>query len=233
MVTFHDAGLYSSLGVEIKERDSREAEDIPQKGNEKKLVYSQKGVCVGFAKRGATEHEERAHYNLIDWKSATNRRVVESSFASETHAALMGHSMSRFAQVLLSEIRYGSEVIAAVEDDGWQDFCPVTLITDCKSIYDTVHKDGQHVGEKGNIVHAVLLRQLLTTRGEASKANKVPTRCQVADGLTKGARGSDIREQLHEGLLFHEQAIKKRKGLLAPRTGQKDIRTGVNVSLDA
>ncbi|CAE7347373.1 NLRC3 [Symbiodinium sp. KB8] len=185
LVTFHDAGLYSSLGVEIEDR---EIEDILQAGNERKLIYSQKGVCVGFVRKGATASEDRAHYNLIDWKSSTNRRVVESSFASETHAALMGHSMSRFAQVLLSEIRYGSEVIASVEDDGWQDLAPVTLITDCKSIYDTVHKDGQHVGEKGNIVHAVLLRQLLSTRGEGSKAKLmwVPTRCQVADGLTKG-----------------------------------------------
>ncbi|CAE7270794.1 RE1 [Symbiodinium sp. KB8] len=171
LVTFHDAGLYSSLGVEIEER---EAEDILQAGNERKLIYSQKGVCVGFVKRGATNAHERAHYNLIDWKSATNRRVVESSFASETHAALMGHNMSRFAQVLLAEIRFGSEVVAAVEDDGWQDLCPVTLITDCKSIYDTVHK--------------------------------------VADGLTKGARGADIREQLERGLLFHERALKKSRG---------------------
>ena len=229
LVTFHDAGLYSSLGVEIEER---EAEDILQAGNERKLIYSQKGVCVGFVKKGATNAHERAHYNLIDWKSATNCRVVESSFASETHAALMGHNMSRFAQVLLAEIRFGSEVIAAVEDDGWQDLCPVTLITDCRSIYDTVHKDGQHVGEKGNIVHAVLLRQLLTTRGETSKARLmwVPTRCQVADGLTKGARGADIREQLEQGLLFHERALKKSRGLHVQRTDQRDSDIGVNVA---
>ena len=54
IVTFHDAGLYSSVGVEI---DERQCEDILQNGSERKLVYSQKGVCVGFVKRGATEHE--------------------------------------------------------------------------------------------------------------------------------------------------------------------------------
>ena len=113
----------------------------------------------------------------------------------------MGHNM-------FAEIRYGSEVISAIEDDGWQDLCPVTLVTDCKSIYDTVHKDGQHVGEKGNIVHAVLLRQLLSTRGEGGEARSlwVSTRCQVVDGLTKGARGADIREQLKDDLLLHEKA---------------------------
>ena len=77
----------------------------------------------------------------------------------------MGHNLARFAQVLMSEILYGSEVISAVEDDDWQDLCPVTLNPDCKSIRDTIHKDGQHVSKKGNIVHAVFLRQFLTTRG--------------------------------------------------------------------
>ena len=205
IVAYHDAGLYSSVGVEI---DERECDDILQTGSEKKLVYSQKGVCVGFVRKGSTQKEDRAHLNLIGWRSSTNRRVVESSFAAETCGALMGHNMARFAQVLMSEILYGSEIISAVEDDGWQQLCPITLITDCKSIYDTVHKDGQHVSEKGNIVHAVLLRQLLSTRGDATgKAGLlwVPTRCQLADGLTKVGRGADVREQLAEGLLFHEK----------------------------
>ncbi|CAE7857041.1 unnamed protein product [Symbiodinium microadriaticum] len=133
------------VGVEI---DEQECDDVLQSSSDKKLVYSQKGVCLGFVKRGSTLTGDGAHLNLIDWRSATNRRVVESSFAAETCGALMGHNMVRFAQVLISEILYGSEVISAIEDDGWQDLCPVTLITDCKRIYDTVHKDGQHVSEK-------------------------------------------------------------------------------------
>ncbi|CAE7351286.1 MAL3P3.6 [Symbiodinium sp. CCMP2592] len=232
LVTYHDAGLYSSVGVEI---DERECEDILQRGNEKRLVYSQKGACIGFVRKGATDHEQHAHMNLIDWKSSTNRRVVESSFAAETHAAIMGHNMSRFAQVLLSEIRYGSQVISAIEDDGWQQLAPLTLVTDCRSIYDTIHKDGQHVGEKGNIVHAVLVRQLLTTRGREipgkAKLLWVPTRCQLADGFTKAGRGSDIREQLTRGLLFHESSLKRRNPL--KRTGQRDGCTGVNVASKA
>ncbi|CAE6970895.1 RE1 [Symbiodinium sp. CCMP2592] len=156
LVTYHDAGLYSSVGVEI---DEKQSEDILQSHIEKRLIYSQKGACIGFVKKGAIEQEGRVHLNLIDWKSATNRRVIESSFAAETHAAIMGHNMSRFAQVLLCELKYGSRVMSAVEDDGWQQLVPLTMVTDCKSIYDTIHKDGQHVGEKGNIVHAVLLRQ--------------------------------------------------------------------------
>ena len=87
IVAYHDAGLYSSVGVEI---DERECDDILHAGNEKKLVYSQKGVCIGFVRKGSTMREERAHLNLVDWRSSTNRRVVESSFAAETCGALMG-----------------------------------------------------------------------------------------------------------------------------------------------
>ena len=132
----------------------------------------------------------------------------------------------------MSEIKYGSSVMAAVEDDGWQQLVPLTMVTDCKSIYDTIHKGGQHVGEKGNIVHAVLLRQLLTTRSQQEHPGKarlmwVPTRCQLADGLTKASRGCDIRDQLCQGLLFHEKAIKKRTGTRS--TDQKESYTGVKV----
>ena len=226
IVAYHDAGLCSSLGVEL---DERQSEDLLQNGTEKRLIYSQKGACVGFVKKGSTERHDRVHCNLIDWKSATNSRVIESSFAAETHAAIMGHNMSRFAQVLLSEIKYGSDVISAVEDDGWQDLCPVTMVTDCKSIYDTVRKDGQRVGEKGSIVHAVLLRQLLTTRGDSGKAQLmwVPTRCQLADGLTKASRGGDIREQLSLGLLVHEKAVKRGKTSTGQRDGHSSVKDGV------
>ena len=116
--------------------------------------------------------------------------------------------------------------MSTVEDDGWQSLVKTTLVTDCKSIYDTVHKDGQHTKEKGSVVHAVLLRQLLSTRGAEDKARLmwVPTRCQFADPLTKGGKASDLRLLLESGPVFHEAAKAR-----APRhSGQKDSKTGVN-----
>ena len=230
LVTYHDSGLYSSVGAEI---DEQQCDDILQSSLDKKLVYSQKGAVVAFVKKGDVEQQGRVHVNVIDWRSATNRRVVESSFAAETHAAIMGHNMSRFAQVLMCEIKFGGKVVSSVEDDGWQQLVPLTLVTDCKSIYDTIHKDGQHVGEKGNIVHAILLRQLLTTRNQSEHPGKaklmwVPTRCQLADGLTKSSRGSDLRDQLREGLLFHELSRKKCTEALKS-TGQRKGYVSVNV----
>ena len=218
VVAFHDAGLYNSVGVELQDR---EVDDLLLDGSEKRLVYSQKGAVIGLVRKGDTNHQGRVHMNVLDWKSCTNKRVIESSFAAETHGALMAHNMARFSQVLLSEVRFGSGVMSAIEDDGWQSLVPVTMVTDCKSIFDTIHKDGRHVSEKGNIVHAVLLRQLMTTRSSESKATLlwVRTRCQLADGLTKGGRASDLRKLLREGLLFHELAAPKRKACSDQREG--------------
>ena len=70
------------------------------------------------------------------------------------------------------------------------------------------------------------MRQLLTTRQAPGKSQLlwVPTRHQLADGLTKGGRSKELREILEQGVTFREEAI-KRKG-----SGQKDNRTSVKVS---
>ena len=223
LIVYTDAGLYSSVGVEI---DEKECEDILMSPKDKRLVYSQKGAVVGFVERGSTDVKGCAnHINVIDWRSSTNKRVIESSFAGETHAALMALGMGHFCQVLMSEMKFGSQVIGSVEDDGWNDLVPMTVVTDCKSIYDTVHKDGQHISDKASVIHAVLLRQMLSTRGAPCKAKLlwVPTRHQIADGLTKGGRSKEIREQLGCGVVFKEEAAKRRC------SDQKEIVSSVKV----
>eukprot|EP00439_Symbiodinium_sp_Y106_P019445 s3274_g2.t1 len=173
LIVYTDAGLYSSVGVEINER---ETDDILQSSFDKRLVFSQKGAIVGFVKRGATEvRSVPAHINVLDWRSSTNKRVVESSFAAETHAALMALGMGHFSQVLISELRFGSDVVGSVEDDGWNDLTPMTLVTDCKSIYDTVHKDGQHISDKASVIHAASVVLLYRIAGAMGRLASTPT----------------------------------------------------------
>ena len=73
-------------------------------------------------------------------------------------------------------------------------------------------------------VHAVLLRQLLsTTESGLGKAKLlwVPTRRQLANGLTKANRGGD------RGMLFHERALRRGKPPVQ-LAGQK----GIDASVD-
>ena len=205
-VVFHDAGLYNSVGVELSEQ---ETDDLLLKSSDKKLVYSQKGAVVGFVSRGDTRKQGvKINFNLLDWKSATNRRVVESSFAAETQAALLGRGLAQYVQSLHIETMHGIDTMLECDDQGTQEMIPTYMITDCKSLYDCVHKQGQHVSDRGSIVSIVLLRQMCETcvgdNGPASRTQLlwVPTSQQLADGLTKGGQGhairaADWRIQLH------------------------------------
>ena len=56
LVVYTDAGLYSSVGVEI---DEKEAEDILQSEKSKRLVYSQKGAVVGIRQARCYRNERR------------------------------------------------------------------------------------------------------------------------------------------------------------------------------
>lgn len=80
IVVFHDASLFNSVGVEISDRD---ADDILMTGREKKLVYSQKGALIGLISKGSITQPGGTKMNVLDWKSTTNKRVVESSLAAE------------------------------------------------------------------------------------------------------------------------------------------------------
>ena len=61
LVIFHDAALYNSVGVELSER---EAGDLLLKSSDRKLVYSQKGVVLGFVPRGDTSKQgEKIRFN--------------------------------------------------------------------------------------------------------------------------------------------------------------------------
>ena len=198
LVVFHDAGLFNSVGVEI---DEQTADDALFKSTDKKLVYSQKGAVVGFVKKGDRCFDDQLlAFNLLDWKSSTNKRVIESSFAAETQAALMGQGLGKYVQALSTEILHGSDTITKVDDAYLEEIQPMIMVTDCKSLYDAVHKQAQHISDKGSVISLVLIRQICETRTDDQIPSRkaqilwVPTHCQIADSLTKGGRGKALRE---------------------------------------
>lgn len=194
-------------------------------GKEKKMVYSQKGAIIGLIKKGDMEVTgKQVRINILDWKSTTNKRVIESSLAAETHAAILAHGLSRFVQALITEMKYGSKIVTALDEEDWQSILPLNMITDCKSIYDSVKKDGQHVSNKGSIVQVVLLRQMTSVRPSSCKARLwwVPTRDQKADCLTKSQRGATIRQDLCWARFHEISAAKLRRPMVADSIQTKE-----------
>ena len=62
------------------------------------------------------------------------------------------------------------------------------LVTDCKSLYDRLKCDGKVPDDRHTAIYVAALRGLLAARrGNKAKTalRWVPSRCQVADGLTK------------------------------------------------
>ena len=210
VVAFHDAGLYNSVGVEIEDDD----DDYLHTFEDKRLLYSQKGCLVGLVKASDLERTDSVPFNVISWKTKSNKRIVESSFAGETHAALMGYGSGHYVRMLLLEISLGSQVVKMDESTQWFDLVPLIMATDCKSVYDCIRKDGQSVGDKGNAINVAVLRQLCSTdihpRGEKSRLLWVPTRHQLADPLTKSGKSSDMQTAVNAAkAVFHGISAKE------------------------
>lgn len=128
VVAWHDASLYSSLGVELTD-----LEEEPVQAFKEKLIFSQKGCVAGFVKRSDLNRTDPVRTNFATWKSRTNKRVLESSFAAETHGATMAHGIGHHLRALYAEITVGSWAIRA-SDFEWRRHTPFAMVTDCKSV---------------------------------------------------------------------------------------------------
>ena len=131
VVTWHDAGLFNSVGVELDEADG----DYIHELGEKKMLYSQKGAVTGFVKCSDLDRTDGVSCNFTSWCSKTNRRIVESSFAAETHGAIVGFGQGQYQRMLLLEIMHGSWVVQR-DDLELNRLVPLVLCTDCKSVFE-------------------------------------------------------------------------------------------------
>ena len=208
VVSWHDAGLYNSVGVELDEQD----DELVQSLADKKLLYSQKGCVVGLCRRADLERTDAVQANVLCWKSKTNRRILESSFSAEVQAALLGHSCGQYLRTLLLEVQHGSWIVKEDDQLDWHSLLPLLMVSDCKSVYDTIKKDGVSV-DKSTAVSVAVLRQLCCSdihpKGEKGSILWTPTRHQVADPLTKSGRHADLQQVLQCGrVVFHAVSSK-------------------------
>ena len=154
--------------------------------------------------------------NFIAWKSKTNKRIIESSFAAETHGAIMDHGTAQHLRALYCEILHGSWVLRTGDSFDWSALIHLVMCTDCRSVFDCIKKNGQSIGDKGNALNVAVLRQLCVA-GEAPSGEKavllwVPTRHQCADALTKAGRHSNLLEIFEEGrVTFHAPSARAMK----------------------
>ena len=84
---------------------------------------------------------EGGAFSVLDWRSVRARRVCRSTLAAEIEAMDAGldaamHLRQLWAEVLLEDYRPSRDKKPP------KDFLPILQTTDCKSLFDTLTKDG-------------------------------------------------------------------------------------------
>ncbi|CAE7266153.1 RE1 [Symbiodinium natans] len=223
VTVYHDAALFNSVGQEL---DEEEAQEMFTLEGGKRCVHSQRGCVVGLISKSSSKNVGGVPFDIVDWKSATIRRVVESSFAAETQSAVAAHGMGRYVQAALGEMKYGSFIIGACEEEQWQSVVPMNMCTDCKSVYDCVRKEGLGISDKSSVILVTLLRQLCSVfAGDKTKLFWIPTRFQLADALTKSGLGRAFRLNCQTAT-FHGESLRALK--LGNSSVKKEFSTSAN-----
>ena len=193
LVTYHDAAWAN-------------VED-PQSADGTLKTHTQAGYPIYAARKSQVLSGKPSDCTLLDWRSHSIKRVVSSTFAGETLSACEGLGASQFVRALLLEARFG-RAIDLLDFD--RQLCPIVGVTDCKSVFDTVHRDGcvKLPTEKRLAIEVAAMKEMV--RAEAAPSLEctklfglpmkwVPTAVQWADCLTKEMDGAALRQQLDEG----------------------------------
>ena len=149
-IAFHDAAWANVSAEDPDIGDSNWSGDHP--------VASQLAHVIVVSDKRVLEGEEH-DFSLIDWRSKSSQRVCRSSFAGETmvcceaveHAVYLRSLFLSFASgCMVSEVCGGEKA-------------PLHCITDCKSLFDHLHREGtpKAPSEKRLAIDLAGLRQIL------------------------------------------------------------------------
>jgi len=137
---------------------------------------------------------------LLEWRSHRLRRVCRSTIGAETQAADAALDQAQYLQRSLLEILHpGSRATKKSLSHKGRDAgrLPVHLVTDCKSLYDTLTKltPPSGIEEKRVAIEICGLREQIFARF----VHWVPTSEMVADSLTKSKPPAQLSEFLRLG----------------------------------
>jgi hypothetical protein len=199
LVVYHDAAWANTTTQEEVEEPNQEMID-------NKEVYSQIGYLIFLCESKVARGEE-GRANLLDWKAHACPRVCRSTFAGETMAAAEAMDAAIALRALLLEAMHPHVDLRDIDPS----MLPITAVTDCKSLYDTIHKEGlaKAPSEKRLIVDLASLRQVFMletpesgpVEARTTPLKWVPTHRMLADCMTKVMKGDALRQVLVSGKL--------------------------------
>ena len=170
----HIGGTMTGTPFDLKARKAKRA-------NSK--VASQYGILIYLTDKHAYA-QGGGIGSVLDWKSTANPRVCRSTFGAETTACSEAIELGQYVRSFVQTVLTGR--LQRVEG-----LCGKQLrcITDCKSLYDHLHKEGvpRIPSDKRLAIDLAALRQYFKEEQQDERAPLywVPTGYQLADILTK------------------------------------------------
>ena len=207
-VAFHDAAWGNV------DPDAQEVQDPEWYGSHQ--LASQLGSLVLVADKKTFSLGSGA-FSLIDWKSKGSQRVCRSTFAGETMACCDGVESALFLRCLFLSFAHGCLVREAESGK----FAPIHAVTDCKSLFDHLHREGipKAPSEKRLAIDLAGLRQTMMREARFQwletydgvfeptpekpcrpPLHWLPTHLQLADILTKNLNPEDWWRMIGSGV---------------------------------
>ena len=152
---------------------------------------------------------------MVDWRSASIKRVCRSTLAAETMSAVDALGSTQLLRAFLAQVFLPAAFLSQLCEPVF----PLRLVTDCANIYDKIHKDGASKlpAEKRLVMDLVSLREGLQDEiAHVAVADDqvsqlpfswVPTTEQLADELTKKSDGGQLRRIMNRTTLTLKEQI--------------------------
>ncbi|CAE7504711.1 RE1 [Symbiodinium sp. CCMP2592] len=155
---------------------------------------------------------ERSRGSILEWRSQSCKRVCRSTFGAETMAAIEGMEGAQYVRALLASLLAGRLVRHEEARKRW----PLLCATDCKSLYDHLHKTGMAKipTDRRLAIDLVAMRQELAAEcwNRRFPIQWIPTSLQLADPLTKPMRVNQWWEYVKNGF-----CLPLKKGIFSRR----------------
>ena len=133
--------------------------------------------------------EKTCPASILEWKSHRLQRAVRSTLAAEAAALDAANDHAGFLGCLMSELFWADYRATEARESRIK----VTPVTDCKSLYDAVHRLATNFQDKRTQIDVTALRQ------SARFLRWVPTHLQLADVFTK--RDAKLRNAFRQFML--------------------------------
>ena len=170
----HERGAIRNTLFDAKERKAKKASS---------KVASQFGVLTVLGD-SRCYRPEGGPVSILDWRSSAIQRVCRSTFTAETMACTEGVETGQYLRSYIHSLMSGK--LLRVEE--LKGRC-VRFYSDCKSLYDHLHKEGapRTPSDKRLAIDLAALRQSLHSERRDTRLplHWLPTHRQLADVLTK------------------------------------------------